>query len=155
MKNRQLGLIVAIAGILLLVLIVSLVPVIQTAQMEGCVCSDSEEGGICPHEDNLPYQIYLGGGISVIMFVLSYFLFTKKEPSKKKIVIPKDLTKEEKSIIDEIIKSDGLIFQSDLVEKLKISKVKVTRILDKLEARGLIERRRRGMTNAVIIKQKD
>ena len=149
------GLIVALVGVVLLVIVLSLVPILQEAEMAGCVCSDSEEEGICPHKDNLPYQVYLGIGIAIIMFVLSYFIITKKEPTKKKLVIPKDLTKEEKSVIDSIIKSDGLIFQSDLVEKLGMSKVKVTRILDKLEARGLIERRRRGMTNAVILKQKD
>ncbi len=154
MKNRQLGLIVALVGILLLVLIVSLVPVIQDAQMAGCVCSDSGEGGICPHQNNLPYQLYLGGGIAIVMFFLSYSLITKKELSGKKIEIPRDLNEEERSVIDAIIKEKGLIFQSDLAEKLKLSKVKVTRILDKLEARGLIERRRRGMTNAVILKHK-
>jgi len=42
--------------------------------------------------------------------------------------------------------------ESDLVEKSGLSKVRITRILDKLEARGVLERRRRGMTNAVVLK---
>ena len=33
-----------------------------------------------------------------------------------------------------------------------MTKVKVTRILDKLEGRGLVERKRRGMTNVVMLK---
>ena len=44
------------------------------------------------------------------------------------------------------------IFQSDLVEKTEFDKVKVSRILDKLEGRQLIERKRRGMTNVVVLK---
>ena len=39
-----------------------------------------------------------------------------------------------------------------LMGKTDFSKVKVTRLLDKLEAKNLIERRRRGMTNAVVLK---
>ena len=34
-----------------------------------------------------------------------------------------------------------------------MSKVKITRILDKLEASGLVERKRRGMTNVVMAKR--
>jgi len=46
------------------------------------------------------------------------------------------------------------MFQSELVDENGYTKVKVTRILDKLEGRGLIERRRRGMTNVVILKHR-
>ncbi len=68
---------------------------------------------------------------------------------KRKI---KTLPDDEKTLYREVEKSRGAIFQSELVEKTKLSKVKVSRLLDKLEGRGLIERRRRGMTNLVIIK---
>jgi uncharacterized membrane protein len=44
------------------------------------------------------------------------------------------------------------MFQSDIIEKTKLNKVKITRILDSLEAQNLIERKRRGMTNLVILK---
>ena len=44
------------------------------------------------------------------------------------------------------------MFQSDLVEKSEFPKAKVSRILDKMEARGLLERKRRGMANAVVLK---
>ena len=59
----------------------------------------------------------------------------------------------EKQIFEKIIESEGTIFQSDLVDKTGFTKVKVTRILDKLEGKKLIERKRRGMTNVVILKQ--
>lgn len=57
-----------------------------------------------------------------------------------------------KTIFECIIDSNGTIFQSALTEKTSYNKVKISRILDKLEGRGLIERRRHGMTNVVIIK---
>jgi uncharacterized membrane protein len=44
------------------------------------------------------------------------------------------------------------MFQSTLMEKLGIGKVGITRLLDKLEAKQLIERKRRGMNNIVVLK---
>ena len=46
-----------------------------------------------------------------------------------------------------------MVFQSDIVEKTGFPKVKVTRLLDRMEHRGLVERRRRGMSNIVLIKK--
>jgi len=62
------------------------------------------------------------------------------------------LEPEERTVMENIIESNGSIFQSQLVENTKQSKVKITRILDRLEGKGLIERKRRGMTNVVILK---
>jgi uncharacterized membrane protein len=44
------------------------------------------------------------------------------------------------------------MFQSELVEKTGYSKSKVSLILDRLEAKRILERKRRGMTNAVVLK---
>ena len=64
-----------------------------------------------------------------------------------------DLTNEEKKIVRKLRQSEGTSFQSELVEKLELNKVKVSRLLDKLEGKGIIERKRRGMTNVVILKE--
>jgi hypothetical protein len=53
-----------------------------------------------------------------------------------------------------IAQSDGVMLQSDIVEKSGMQKVKVSRVLDKMEARGIIERRRRGMSNVVMLRNK-
>ena len=37
-------------------------------------------------------------------------------------------------------------------EKLEIGKVGMTRILDKLESKDIVERKRRGMNNVVVLK---
>jgi uncharacterized membrane protein len=64
----------------------------------------------------------------------------------------KTLTSEEKKLFNLVLESQGAIFQSELVEKSGFDKVKVSRILDRLEGHQLIERRRRGMTNIVVLK---
>ena len=45
------------------------------------------------------------------------------------------------------------IFQADLIEKTGFGKAKMTRILDRLEGKGFVERKRRGMTNVVVIRE--
>ena len=49
--------------------------------------------------------------------------------------------------------SDGSILQADLIMRIGLSKVKVTRILDKLERKGLTERRRKGLKNIVLLRK--
>jgi len=75
---------------------------------------------------------------------------TESQQKWKKLV--KTLEGEEKRIYELIGSSGGFIFQNELVEKSGMNKVKVTRLLDKLEAKRLVERKRRGMTNVVILK---
>jgi len=55
--------------------------------------------------------------------------------------------------IFDIITQDGAILQGELVTKSGMDKVKVSRILDKLEMQGLVERRRHGMSNLVVLKK--
>jgi hypothetical protein len=67
-------------------------------------------------------------------------------------IIMKSLDSDQKKVLQPVLDNDGTIFQSEIVDKTGFTKVKVTRILDKLEGRGIVERRRRGMTNVVILK---
>ena len=62
------------------------------------------------------------------------------------------LDKDEKKVIDLLLNEGNAVFQASLMEKLEIGKVKTTRLLDKLEAKQLIERKRRGMNNIVVLK---
>ena len=57
----------------------------------------------------------------------------------------------EKAVLNLVVESDGSAFQSDLVERSGFSKGKVSLVLDRLEARGIIQRKRSGMTNLVTI----
>ncbi len=59
---------------------------------------------------------------------------------------------DEKRIVGLIIDEGGTIFQSQLVERSGYSKSKVSLILDRLEAKKILERKRRGMSNAIVLK---
>lgn len=85
----------------------------------------------------------LGAGISMVLPKKITQSITNIDASK--------LDKEEKNIY-QILKQNNGIYQSDLIKETGFSKVKITRILDKLESKGIIERRRRGMTNAIFLK---
>jgi len=45
-----------------------------------------------------------------------------------------------------------VLFQSEIVERSGLPKSTVSLTLDKLEAKGIVERRRSGMSNVVILK---
>lgn len=59
---------------------------------------------------------------------------------------------DEKEIVRLIIAERGTIFQSQLVDKSGYSKSKVSLVLDRLEAKKIVERRRRGMSNVIVLK---
>ncbi len=119
------------------------------------------EGEVCPMASELPIQSYAGfsldfvvGGFGVFLVLKSRqiqrFQSEKKHDFEKTL---KELDGDEKKVYELISSSDGVVFQSDIVEKTGLQKVKVTRILDRMEHRGLVERRRRGMSNIVLIKK--
>ena len=62
------------------------------------------------------------------------------------------LTENEKRIYELIKRSGGVILQSDIVKMSNLSKSTVSTILNRLEAMGLIEKKRRGPLNIVILK---
>ena len=67
-------------------------------------------------------------------------------------LLEKTSNPEEKRIINLIIEEGGTIFQSQLVDRSGYSKSKVSLILDRLEAKKILERKRRGMSNAIVLK---
>ncbi|MBU0963271.1 MAG: MarR family transcriptional regulator [Nanoarchaeota archaeon] len=148
-KNQKIGLLIIGIALLIGYMIYSFNNIINIAM-------PADQCGInyCPHEAALKLQTNISLIFLVIVVIIGvYFLFAKEKQEIKKVNPEKlkTLNEEEKKIYD-LIKTEGSIFQSDLVEKSAFDKVKVTRILDKLEGKQLIERKRRGMTNMVIIK---
>jgi uncharacterized membrane protein len=120
-------------------------------------------GPTCEMNDNVNQQTYLSFGIVAILIIASVILITTKP--KEKIIIKKikekipkkqfnldGLRREDRQVF-QIIQENRTIFQADLIEKLGFGKAKMSRILDRLENRHLIERKRRGMTNVVVIRE--
>ena len=79
--------------------------------------------------------------------------FSPLEDRKRKweTVLP-TLKEDQQLIYQTILDADGIIPQSDIVEKTGLSKSNVSRSLDMLESMGLIEKRRRGMGNLILLK---
>ena len=61
------------------------------------------------------------------------------------------MTEDESTLYEMISESGGEMLQMHIVSSEIFSKAKVTRLLDKLEKRGLVVRERHGMTNRVRI----
>jgi hypothetical protein len=114
----------------------------------------------CPYKSSVPIESVAAFILDVGMGIFGLFLTLTAERTEKITIHEKrklkeslkKLAEEEKKVYGLISSSDGFIFQSDLIEKTNFSKVKISRILDKLEAKNLIERRRRGMANIVVLK---
>lgn len=126
-------------------------------------------GPSCSMYKTLSLQTWVSFAIALVIFFIGLFLILSKEHEKiviKKIkptldISPKEfnkeslknLDKEELEVMNLILKNKGSIFQSEIVNQTTLGKVKITRILDSLESQGLIERKRRGMTNIVMLRQ--
>jgi uncharacterized membrane protein len=88
-------------------------------------------------------------GISTIFGLV--LLFPKNNKKQFKQINKGKLTEEELIIYNHLVSKEGSDYQSNLIN-LGFSKVKVTRILDGLEQKEIIERKRRGMTNLIVLK---
>ena len=94
-------------------------------------------------------------GIFSFMLALGIYLlfFSSAEIIKQKKYDISKLNKEEKRVFLFIKENkEKGVYQSEIVEHFNFQKSKVTRILDRLEQSGLIERKRRGMTNIILLK---
>ncbi len=156
MKNltirKQYGIIlVSISIFLFFVITAFTLHIIQLNQYLHKDCS--LPANICPFNTTIPGESIIGYFIDAGLGIFGIYLFiTDRKPAAK--TFAGHLEPDEKRLFD-IVSAQGAIFQSELTEKSGMSKVKVTRILDKLESRGLVERKRRGMTNVVMMKNKE
>jgi uncharacterized membrane protein len=61
------------------------------------------------------------------------------------------LANNEQEVYEVVLDADGVIAQSDIVEETDLSKATVSRTLDSLETKDVLERKRRGMGNMVFL----
>jgi len=158
-SQKRLGALVALLAILLAVpLYISLQNTLALRAQLHKDCTLPAE--VCPLKPEIPGEYHIAFFILLLIFASGAYLFlTATEPQKLSMMNMRELRKrakslsgDEKNIYDILLQSDGMLFQNELVDKSGLNKVKVTRVLDKLEGRGLIERKRRGMGNVVIVK---
>ncbi|MCK4457007.1 MAG: hypothetical protein KAW39_04630, partial [Thermoplasmata archaeon] len=58
---------------------------------------------------------------------------------------------DERRVYRKVVEGGGEILQKDIVSAVPFSKAKVSRIIDKLEERGLISKVRHGYTNKILL----
>ncbi len=167
MRNRIVGFMVV--GIAVLI---GLIILLFNRALTNIVNESCSHGTECPMWGTINFHTNVSIGIMVFVVLIGLYLVffgqeerivTKikkvKEQIKQKEVsvenyktIIDNLSGDDKKVFQLIVQAKGSVFQSDIVTNTGLTKVKVTRVLDRLEGKGLIERKRRGMTNIVILK---
>ncbi|MEM3364055.1 MAG: MarR family transcriptional regulator [Candidatus Micrarchaeia archaeon] len=157
MDNRTIGYLIVFISILIGYIVYSFNTALTDIVNQSCT-----HGPTCPMWDTIEFQTNIGLGIMVVIILIGLYLifFSDKKKAEFNVAAPNKqedlysrLSGEEKEIIKLIIKSNGAIYQSELVDKTGFGKVRISRLLDKLEGKGLIERRRRGMTNMILLRK--
>ena len=110
----------------------------------------------CPaHTSDLPWLITMGFSISILLLVGGIFLILypwQKGDKKRKKASMIPMEEDEKKVFALLSENNGSMYQSDLIKQTGFSKVKITRVLDKMATKEIIDRQRRGMTNIVVLK---
>ena len=119
----------------------------------------------CPaHKDGTSWILMVAFGITFLIFSSGIYLWlvSPKEVNSNgggiviKPIVEIDTSRfneEELMIYASLQENHGSMYQSDLIKKTGMTKVKITRVLDKLEHEDkIVERKRRGMTNLVVLK---
>jgi len=158
-ENKSVGYLILGLSIIIIFIIFLFNRALSQIIASSCTMAGHES---CIMTQTLKEQTYLSIGITSIIILIGLVLIFSKP--KEKIIIKKIKDKIEKKEINlsnfkpeekqvyKLIKEQGAIFQADLIEKTGFGKAKVTRIIDRLEGNNLVERKRRGMTNVVVIK---
>lgn len=162
--QKQLGIFFAIIGIFLLTFLVFIKNGVD--ERDAFLCDAIAKAGMdmneCPAHNSYTSWFLVGA------FIVGFLLFAmgaywsivpmKKEPVEKQeepaynLVDRETLTEEEKKVYDLLKIKKGSVYQSELIQETGFSKVQMTRILDRMEGRKIIERKRRGMTNVIILR---
>ena len=150
-NNKKFGVVLVILSLIIGGIFVYYISnLTQKSQELGCFdnieCSTIERGLSISH---------IAIGIFSFIFALGFYLifFNRERIIEQKEYDVSKLNSEEKKLFLFIKENkDKGVYQSNIVEHFDFPKSKVSRILDKLEQTGIIERRRRGMTNIIFLK---
>ncbi len=158
MENKKAGWLIVGIAVAMGVIVWIFNSLTQKVINENCIMETN-----CIMHETSSMQLWLGLSIIAIILAMGfYIMFSKpdekvvvkkiKEKQKRKMLDLSGLERDEKETI-KLLETEGkAMFQKDLMDKLGIGKVKMTRLLDKLEAKQFIIRKRRGMNNIVVLK---
>lgn len=154
MKNKNVGYLIIGIGIVLAILVA-----VFNYGVRNIISATCSHGPSCSMYTSLSIQTWISLGVVAVIIIIGLFLILSKEEKeiiykkeRKKSVDTSNLDKTEKEVVKILQAENNAMFQSALMEKLGMGKVGITRLLDKLEAKQIIERKRRGMNNIVVLK---
>lgn len=156
MENKQVGLL--IIGISV---VVGIIVLIFNLTLKGIVNASCSHGSSCSMYSTMNAQLWISLSLALIILIIGLvIMFTKPKEKiivktlkeKKRKLNTEGLDNQEKKVIEILQNENGTIFQASLMEKMEIGKVGMTRLLDKLEAKQFIERKRRGMNNIIVLR---
>lgn len=156
MKNKQVGMLVI--GI---AVVIAVVVFLFNNAMTNIVNTSCSHGPSCAMYGDIKTQTYVSMAIIAVIIIIGIVLMLSKESVQIRTIKAREakskidltgLDKDEKQVIKIVQEENGAIFQASLMEKMSIGKVGMTRLLDKLEAKQIIERKRRGMNNVIVLK---
>jgi uncharacterized membrane protein len=157
MRNREVGYIITGISIVIFAIIFIFNGAVKRILEQSC-----SHGPTCTMYDGLSIQTWISVAIAAIILLIGIVMIFMKEKEKiifrqKKEKISKvdysKLDETEKKVVKMLESENGAVFQKNLMDKLEIGKVGITRLLDKLESKQVIERKRRGMNNIVVLKR--
>ncbi len=77
---------------------------------------------------------------------------SEDEAAKEQYLVLRLLTGDERTMFKSLMDTGGTALQKDLMQRTKMSNAKVSRVLDRLEQKGVITKERHGSTNRVSIR---
>jgi len=163
MENKHVGYI--LLGVSILIVIIVFMFQNALTSFVNSSCTLAHGGDSCPMYDTINQQTYLALGIVGILVLVSLVMVFSKPQERviiktrtvekkiqKKVLDTSTLKTEEKQVL-QLVQENKTIFQAELIEKTQLGKAKITRIIDRLEGKGFVERKRRGMTNIVVLNE--
>ncbi len=164
MENKYVGYILIGISVLIIIIVLMFNSTLKEIVTSSCTLAHGDSIS-CPMYETINKQTYIAFGVIGLLIAVSLVLIFSKPQEKviiktktiekkpqKKVMDIKDLKPEEKQAL-KLIQENKVIFQADLIEKTGFGKVKITRIIDRLEGKGFVERKRRGMNNVIVLKE--
>ena len=161
MENKNVGNLLLGVSALIIMIIMLFNSALKEIVKESC---GKIHGEYCPMIQTINQQTYVALGVVGLLVIVSLVLIFSKpdekiilkirtihEKIKKKKIDTSGFRPEDKKVL-RLIQEKGAIFQADLIGETGFGKAKMSRIIDRLEGKGIVERKRRGMTNVVVIK---
>lgn len=154
LSQKTIGFAVMALGLLLLASMLWFLDELADLSEKSCTCGDS-----CTMEHfEIPLIFYLALAGTIILFILGTILALSQgggevEIGENTVWIKRKskLSNDDLQAFELLMDEGGTCFQADILEKTGWNKSKVTRTLDRLESIGYIERRRRGLTNIIVL----